>query len=180
MELRKILSPENRAVNWTQVLIYLTKDGLCSGYVNCPYRHLLDFLNGLSTDKWEDNNGEYIRVREAKIDCLNRRETAEVASLSKDDILFIKPTGYDNIPLLPKQCRKVRLHLSSYLLAGQIHYQRDLYWKSALDSVFNFFPVTEVEIALQSSKIKQSARYIAVNKKHISFMEEINIYGVMA
>ncbi len=176
--LRKTLS-ENRAENWTQVLIYLTKDGLCSGHVNCPYRHLLDFLNGVSIYKWEDNNEEYIRVKEAKIDCLKRRETAKVASLSKDDILFIKPTGNDNIPLLPKQSRKVRLHLSPYLLTGQIHYQRDLHWKSVLDSAFKFFPVTDVETALQPSKIKQSALYIAVNKRHVSFMEEINVYGGM-
>lgn len=178
--MRKILSLENRAEHWTQVLIYLIKDGLCSGYVNCPHRHLLDFLNGVSIYKWEDNNGEYIRVREAKIDCLKRRETAEVASLSKDDILFIKPTGNDSITLFPKQSGKVRLHLSPYLLTGQINYQRGLHWKSVLDSAFNFFPVIDAEIALQPSKIKQSARYIAVNKKQISFVEEINIYGGMA
>ena len=179
MELRKILSLENRAEHWTQILIYLTKDGMCSGYVNCPPRNLLDFLNGISIYQSEDNDEGYISVREAKIDCLMRRETAEIASIRKDDILFIKPVGSDSIPPLPKQKRKVRLHVSPYLLAGQIRCQRDLHWKSMLDSVFNFFPVTDVEITLQPSNIKQSARYVAVNKRHISFMEGFNGYQLL-
>ena len=177
MDLRKTLSPKNDVKDWTQVLIYLTNDGMCSGYVNCPHRRLLDLLNGAPPYNLEGHNQECIYIREAKIDCLNRRETAELAGISKDEILFIKPAGYNSIPLLPARYRKVRLHLPPYLIEGRIHYQWGLHWKAMLDSVFNFFPVTDVEIALQPSKIKQSARYLAVNKMHIAFMEEIDTFN---
>jgi len=101
-----------------QILIYLTGDGICSGYVHCPYRRLLDLLNDVSSLTISDSNEEYLRVQEAKIDSLNRRETTEVASISKHDILFVKPIGHDGIPLVPKQSKRVRLHLTSLYING--------------------------------------------------------------
>lgn len=157
-----------------QILIYLTGDGICSGYVHCPYRRLLDLLNDVSLLTISDSNEEYLRVQEAKIDSLNRRETTEVASISKHDILFVKPIGHDGIPLVPKQSKRVRLHLTSYILTGQIHYHRGRHWRNALDSVFSFFPITNVEITLGISGIKHEAPYLAVNKEHVSSVEEID------
>jgi len=177
--MRKTHLLEKNRRKWMQILIYLTGGGICIGYVDCPYRRLLDLLNNVSSLTISDSNEEYLRVKEAKIDSLNRRQTAEVASISKHDILFVKPIGHDGIPLVPKQSKRVRLHLPSYILTGQIHYHRGRHWRNALDSIFSFFPITHVEIALQASNIKHEAPYVAVNKKHVSSVEEIGSFKVI-
>jgi len=133
----------------------------------------MDLLNNVSSLTIPDSNEEYLRVKEAKIDSLNRRETAEVASISKHDILFVKPIGHDDIPLVPKQSRRIRLYLPSYTLTGKIHYHRGRHWRNALDSVFSFFPITNVEVALRILGIKHEAPYVAVNKEHVLSVEEI-------
>lgn len=171
--LRRTVSLEKSKRNWMQILIYLTGDGICSGYVDCPYRRLLDLLNNVSSITIQDSNEEYLRVKEARIDWLKRREAAEAASINKHDILFVKPTGDAGIPLVPKQSRRTRLLLSSYILTGQIHYHRGRHWRNSLDSVFNFFSVTNVEISSTISGIKRNAHYVAVNKLHVSSVEEI-------
>lgn len=176
--MRRILSLENSTDNWTQLLIYLTNDGICSGFVNCPRRRLMDFLNNMSTCKSEDRSEDYIRIKEARIDCLNRRESAEVASISKDDILFIKPVGHKGSPFVLKRSTRIRLHLPSYILVGQIHNHRGLHRKSALDTVLNFFPINDVNITLRASNIRHKAPYVIVNKNRISFMEEIGMHRV--
>jgi hypothetical protein len=175
---RRILSLENRNDNWTQLLIYLTNDGICSGFVNCSRRRLMDFLNNVSTCKSEDSSGDYIRIKEARIDCLNRRESAEVASISKDDILFIKPVGHKSSPFMLKRPPVIRLHFPSYILAGRIHNHLGSHRKSALDSVLDFFPINDVDITLRASNFKHKAPYVIVNKNHISFIEEIGTHRV--
>jgi len=177
--LRKTHLSDKNKRKWMQIMIYLTGDGICIGYIDCPYRRLLDILNNVSSLTISDNSEEYLRIMEAKIDWLNRRETLEIASINKDDILFIKPIGHDGIPLVPKQSRKVRLHLPSYMLTGQIHYHRGKHWRNALDSIFSFFPITNVEIASQASNIKHEATYVAVNKKHLSSVEEMGTFKVI-
>jgi len=170
--MRKTLLSDKNKRKWMQILIYLTGEGICIGYIDCPYRRLLDILNNVSSLTISDGDDEYLRIKEARIDWLDRRETAEIASIRKDDILFIKPIGHDGIPLVPEQSRKVWLHLSSYMLTGQIHYHRGGHWRNALDSVFSFFPITNVEIASQASNIRHEAPYVAVNKKHISSVKK--------
>lgn len=178
-KLRKTHLSDKNKRKWMQILIYMKGDGICNGYIDCPYRHLLDILNNVSSSEISDNNEEYLRLKEARIDWFNRRETAENISISKDDILFVKPIGHSSIPLVPKQSKKVRLHLPSYILTGQIHYHRGRPWRNALDSIFSFFPITHVEIAFQSSNIKYEADYIAVNKKHVSSVEEMDTFKVI-
>lgn len=171
--MRKTVSLEKSKRNWMQVLIYLTGDGICSGYAYCPYRRLLDLLNNVSSTTIQDSNDECLRVKEARIDWLKRRETAEAASVNKHDILFVKPTDDAGIPLVPRQSRRIRLHLPPYILTGQIHYHQGRHWKNSLDSVFSFFPMTNVEISSRISGIKHSAPYVAVSKIHILSVEEI-------
>jgi hypothetical protein len=177
--LRKTLLSDKHKRKWMQILIYLTGDGICIGYIDCPYRRLLDILNNVSSSAISDSNEDYLRLKEARMDWLNRRETAEIASISKGDILFVKPTGYDSVSLVPKQSKRIRLHLPSYILTGQIHYHRGRPWRTALDSIFNFFPITNVEIASKESNIKCEAPYVAVNKKHVSSVEETGTFKVI-
>jgi len=174
--MRKALLPERK---WMQILTYLTGEGICIGYIDCPYRRLLDILNNVSSLIISDIFGDHLRLKDARIDWLSRRETTEIASISKDDILFIKPIGHSGIPIVPKRFSKVQLHLPSYILTGQIHYHHGRHWRNALDSIFDFFPITNVEIASQASNIRHEAPYVAVNKKHISSVVEMGDFKVM-
>jgi len=164
---------------WMQILTYLTSEGICIGYIDYPYRRLLDILNNVSSSIISDTYGDHLRLKDARIDWLGRRETTEITSISKDDILFIKPIGHSGIPIVPKRFSKVQLHLPSYTLTGQIHYRHGMNWMNALDSIYNFFPITNVEIASQASNIGHTAPYVAVNKKHISSTEEMEDFKVM-
>lgn len=157
---------------WMKVEVYLP-NCICNGYVYCPYRRLLDVLNGISSTTTTVIE-EFVSVSKAELHFPGRREAAETFCINKADILFVKPIGHDGIPLVPKQSKRVRLHLTSYILTGQIHYHRGRHWENALDSVFSFFPITNVEITLGISGIKHEAPYLAVNKEHVSSVEEID------
>ncbi|MDD5510375.1 MAG: hypothetical protein PHI12_06180 [Dehalococcoidales bacterium] len=166
-------SLEKSKRTWLRIMIYLKGGGVCSGYINCPYYRLLDVINNTLPMTTQDSNEEYLRIKEVNIYCLKRRETAEVASINKDDISFIRPIDHTGIPLIEKQLRRIRLYLPSYTLTGLEQYHMIRYRRNSLGLVPRFSPVTDVEISSQISGVKHGSPYVAVNREHVSLVEEV-------
>jgi len=159
--------------NWVKVLIYLKKDGVCSGYMYCPNRRLLDSLNHISPESIRDGyHSKFLQVKKARIDCLATREVAETANIRISDILFIRPIEPETIPGMPGQSRRILLYLQSHVLTGQVHFNRGMHWRSVIESTLHFFPITSAEINLRISKTRYKTPFVVVNKKNVSFAEE--------
>jgi len=156
---------------WMKVEVYLP-NCICNGYVYCPYRRLLDVLNGISSTTTTVIE-EFVSVSKAELHFPGRREAAETFCINKADILFVSETEHKSLPLVPKFFTTVKLRMLLYTLTGQVHYPRGRCIRDVLNSMFRFFPMTNVEVCSLAGGSELGVNFLAVNKERILALEEL-------
>ena len=155
--------------------------GVCSGCVYCPsQRRLLDVLNGVAG---ESPAKEFLPVTEAEMHFPDGRE-AVATYINKADILFVRDiegqtrglggkAGHKPYPFVAKSSTRIRLYMPSYTLTGKMHYPKGKSISDVLNSELRFIPLTNVEISPSAGNSESGVDFIAVNKRAILSLEEV-------
>jgi len=94
-------------------------------------------------------------------------------SLESADILFVSETEHKYLPLVPKFFTTVKLRMLPYTLIGQVHYPKGRCIRDVLNSMFRFFPMTNVEVCSLAGGSELEVSFLAVNKERILALEEL-------
>jgi len=154
---------------------------VCTGYVYClEGRRLLDHLNDLFMPK-----REFLSVREAEMASLRgESEAVQFVCLSKANTLFVSENevtparglggklGPKVYPYTHKVATPVKLHLTFYVLTGNMHCVQGERVSDVLNLPMRFLPLTEVRIR-PSLGSESGASFVAVNKQQIILLEEL-------
>jgi len=114
----------------------------------------------------------------------------QFACLNKANILFVREfedgqtrgigsePGYKSYPYAPKSSIAVRLHLPFYILTGHIHCARGERVSDVMNLALRFLPLTNVEICPSVGSSESGVSFVAVNKRQIILLEDLQTAGM--
>jgi len=166
-----------------KVCVY-TPTCMLSGHTHCLQgQRLLDLLNSVVMGALR-LGADFLPVTEATSHNLDGTETTtQFALINKSNILFVseiepqaEPSTEAGIKLLPtigKSLIIVKFYIPPYTLSGQMHCAKGQRLSDLLNTKDTFLPMTNVDI-VPASGIRQSAVFVAINKKQINYAEEVS------
>lgn len=166
-----------------RVQIYTTSY-ICTGYLYCRQRRLLDFLNGFLVGA-SCVDEEFLPVSKAEARFLDGRGAiGQVVYVNKAKILFLIELNDDDTrglgsqpehrpyPFVAKSAVAVRLHMPGYTLTGHVQCAEREHVSDILKSERRFLPLTDAQIFdLQGNT--ESASFLAISKQSILVLEEL-------
>lgn len=163
-----------------KVCIY-TPTCMLSGYIHCLQRQrLLDLLNSVVVGELRLGT-DFLPLTETTSHNQDGTETTtQFALINKSNILFTSEieqqaepsteASYKLPPTREKFLITAKFYIPPYILSGQMHCTKGQRLSDLLNTKDRFIPMTNVDIA-PSSGIRQSAVFVAVNKKQIIYAE---------
>lgn len=179
---------------WVKVQIHAptyATTHICTGYVYClEGRRLLDHLNDVFPSIMSEEKC-FLSVKEVEMYSIEgERKTTQFACLNKANILFVKEPEdnqtrgigkkpeYKGYPYVPKSSIPVRLHLPFYILTGHMHCARGERASDVLNQALAFVPLTSVEICPTVGGSESGISFVAVNKRQIILLEDLQTSGM--
>ena len=171
---------------------------ICIGYVFClEGRRLLDHLNDVFPTTMPEEK-DFLSIKEVEMYSLRgaseaveeEKKTVQFACLNKANILFVREfedgqtrgisskPGYKRYPYVPKSYIAVRLHLPFYILTGHMHCARGERISDVMNLPLRFLPLTNVEICPSVGSSESEVSFLAVNKRQITLLEDLQTAGM--
>ena len=187
--------------SWLKVQIHAptyTLTHVCVGYIYClEGRRLLDQLNDVFPSTLPEEKA-FLSIKEVEMYSLKgapekagaEGKTAQFACLNKANILFIRgfedgqtrgiggKTGYKGYPYVLKSSIPVKLHLPFYVLTGHMHCAKEERVSDVLNLPLRFLPLTNVEICPSAGSSESGVSFVAVNKRQIILLEDLQTAGM--
>ena len=154
------------------ICVYLTNDGICTGYLRCPPCSSFIFKNSGNTLFQYLCNTTRLNIEKALIYTLGNKGKFPNIEIDIDDVLFIKPLEYLKMPFSFLKSKRVQFSVPGYTLIGNIQHSQTSHWKEKLDTFPKLLKISNTVIVINHSKIQQTASHVMINKKHIISAKE--------
>ncbi len=176
METRKYSGLSRQTPDWLMLECY-TEDEVLAGRIRWPVGlRLLDLLNSLYTTQ-HDSSGEFLNFIDISKETDNIRtyinKTAvQMVTIAENDLA--RGAGTDpgqQYPYIRKTGVPVTIKLRTYILNGFMHLAENEIMQDVLNRDTLFVPMTNVTLATISNQFYGTRPFIAVNKKHITWLQ---------
>jgi len=169
---------------WDKVQIYIPTQ-ICTGYVYLPrQQRVLDMLNGIPEPSLPI--GQFLFLYEVEM-CFpdGKKSTVKSVCINKANILFIREVEGSQTrglgsevehkphPFFPKSSTAVRLYMPLYTLDGLMYCSERRRVTDVLNSELRFLALTNVEICPPIDSSESEVSFLAVNKRQIILLEEL-------
>ena len=175
--------------DWLAAKVY-TQSQVLRGLIYHPYLdRLLDRLNTTSISGLQMQGTRFLVLRDVTIKNVGEQEE-KVKSLyiMRDNIFFVTTDDADAgrglgakpqpipYPFVNKRLVPVTIYMTGYIITGHLHYTISEEFAHLIDQPSNFLPVTDADIVIPASGGYSKVRFAAVNREHISSLQETGIH----
>jgi hypothetical protein len=176
MEMRSFTESSRQTPEWLMLECY-TEDEVLAGRIRWPVGlRLLDLLNSFYTTQ-QDSSGEFLNFIDISqendsVRTFINKSAMQMVTISESDLA--RGAGADpnqQFPFVHKTEVPISLRLKTYRISGLMHLADDETIQDILNRDTMFVPVTSVTLATISNQFYGTRPFIAVNKKHITWLQ---------
>jgi hypothetical protein len=162
--------------DWLLLECY-TEDNVLAGRIRWPAGlRLLDLLNSLYTTQY-DSSGEFLNFIDISrendsVRTFINKAAVQMVTISENDLA--RGAGAETnrqFPFIRKTEVPVSLKLKTYIISGSMHLAEHESIQDILNRDALFVPVTNVTLATATNQFYGTRPFIAVNKKHITWVQ---------
>ncbi len=176
MEIQPVADLHKQTPDWLLLECY-TEDEVLSGRIRWPVGlRLLDLLYSLYTTH-HDSSGEFLNFIDISrehdsIRTFINKAAVQMVTISENDLA--RGAGAEtnrHYPFIRKSEVPVSLRLRTYIVSGTMHLTDNETIQDVLNRDTMFVPVTNVTLATTANQYYGTRPFIAVNKKHITWVQ---------
>lgn len=176
MEMQSISDLRKQTSDWLLLECY-TEDEVLAGRIRWPVGlRLLDLLNSLYTTQ-HDSSGEFLNFIDISrendsVRTFINKAAVQMVAISENDLA--RGAGAEtnrHYPFIRKSEVPVSLRLKTYIVTGTMHLADNESIQDILNRDTMFVPVTNVTLATTANQFYGARPFIAVNKKHITWVQ---------
>jgi len=176
MEARTEFELFKRTPDWLLLECY-TEDEVLAGRIRWPAGlRLLDLLNSLYTTQY-DSSGEFLNFIDISrendsVRTFINKAAVQMVTISENDLA--RGAGAETnhqFPFIRKTEVPVSLKLKTYIISGSMHLADNETIQDVLNRDAMFVPITNATLATANNQFYGNRPFIAVNKKHITWVQ---------
>jgi len=176
MEIQSLSDLQKQTPDWLLLECY-TEDEVLAGRIRWPVGlRLLDLLNSLYTTQ-HDSSGEFLNFIDISrendsVRTFINKAAVQMVTISENDLA--RGAGAEtnrHYPFIRKSEIPVSLRLKTYIVSGTMHLADNETIQDILNRDTMFVPVTNVTLATTTNQYYGIRPFIAVNKKHITWVQ---------
>jgi hypothetical protein len=176
MEMQPVSDLHNQTRDWLLLECY-TEDEVLAGRIRWPIGlRLLDLLNSLYTTQ-NDSSGEFLNFidisrKNDSVRTFISKAAVQMVTIAENDLA--RGAGAEvnrHYPFIRKSEVPISLRLKTYVVNGTVHLADGESIQDILNRDTMFVPVTNVTMTTTANQFYGTRPFIAVNKKHITWVQ---------